>query len=113
MMLDWLTLLIYALACYRLALLFSSDLGPFRAFERLRSFLKREAKTNTALRKSAVHLGVTCIKCESLWFTAPIATYALFREQMIDEVVMGVDVFLLMLALSAASVIFHRAFPPR
>lgn len=72
---DWLTFTVYGLATWRLSELFSSDVGPWGMFSKLRSFLKREAKHNKPLRESKVHLGVSCMKCESIWMATPIAAF--------------------------------------
>jgi hypothetical protein len=78
---TFLNLTICGLACYRLALLLSEDDGPWGMFRRLRTKLKHEAKHNTALRKSEVHKGIECIRCDSIWVAAPIAAYVMIREE--------------------------------
>lgn len=112
-MTDWLTFTVYGLACYRLALLFSADVGPWGMFSKLRSFLKREAKYNKPLRESKVHLGVSCIKCESVWMAVPIAAYVFTNSFYPPWLVAVCEAFFLMLALSAIAILVSRALPPK
>lgn len=105
---NWLHLAIAALACFRLAVLFSDDDGPYGMFRRLRGWLKREAKDSPKLRKSEIHKGIDCIKCESVWHGALIALYGLSGWRSV-----WIDGLLVALALSAAAILLHRAFPPR
>lgn len=113
MRIYWPLLLFYSLAVYRLALMLSSDLGPWSAFAKLRSFLKREAKNNKPLRDSKVHIGIECIRCDSVWVAIPVATYAAFRHQLENYVTIPADIFLSGMALSALAIIFNRIFPKR
>lgn len=102
---------IYSLACFRLALMLSSDQGPWAVFSKLRSFLTREAERNKALRKSKVHVGITCRRCSSVWFGLLVAPYAYFHDQFWPWLATTGDVALLALALSAASILIERALP--
>lgn len=111
--LNFLTLLIYGLACFRLAVLLSQDSGPAHVFLKLRSKLKKEAKQNTALRKTYVHEGVECLRCSSVWIAIPVASYAYFRRYFEDWLTAGCDIFLVAMALSASAILWHRAFPKR
>jgi len=104
-------LLLYGLACFRLSLLISDDVGPFGVFSKLRSFLKREAKESKAIRASKVHIGISCIRCDSIWFAFPLAAYAMFRHRLLDWIVVGGDIFVFAMALSAIAILFVRAFP--
>lgn len=110
---TWIGLFIASLACYRLALFLSDDVGPWRMFSKLRSFLKKEAKHNTALRKSALHEGIDCIRCDSVWVAVPIGIYAYDHSAIQDWLVKVIDVLLLCLALSSMAILWHRAFPKR
>lgn len=112
-MTNWLNLFIASLACYRLALFLSDDVGPWRIFSKLRSTLKKEAKHNTALRKSALHEGIDCIRCDSVWVAIPVAIYTYNHEGLQDWLVAGVDISLLCLALSSLVILWHRALPKR
>lgn len=105
-------LLFYALATYRLALMLSSDTGPWLMFSKLRSWLKREAKKNSAVRASAVHHGITCIRCDSVWVAIPISAYAWFHDKLPAWFAATGDIFLAAMALSAIAIILNRAFPP-
>src|SRR5688572_5717933 len=109
---TFLALTIYGLSTYRLAILLSEDDGPWGLFRRLRAKLKHETKHNTALRKSEVHKGIECIRCDSIWVAAPIAAYAMIREEdyMVTLVPCG-DGFLLVMSLSMLAIILNRAFP--
>lgn len=110
---DWLFLLLCALACYRLALLLSSDSGPYRAFSKLRSFLKRESKKHPAVKDSDIAKGMECIRCNSIWIASPLATYAFYHDSITGWWLMAGDTFLLCMALSACAILFHRLLPPK
>lgn len=111
--LTWQALLIDGLACFRLAVLLAEDAGPAHMFTRLRSWLKREARAHPAVRKSAVHEGIECLRCNSVWIAYPVAIYALFYQDGPKWVVMVGDLFLLSMALSAIAILFQRMFPKR
>src|SRR5688500_16390419 len=115
MTIDWLTLLIYGLACFRLSVMLGEDSGPYRLFTKLRSKLKREAKQHPAVRKSAVHEGIECLRCNSVWFGLPLTLYWFGRalDVLDDRVVLAGDAFLLWMALSALAILFNRMFPKR
>lgn len=114
MKMTWIYLFIYGLACFRLAVLLSEDDGPWGMFRRLRSYLKKEAKSNTPLRRSELHKGVECIRCDSLWLAAPIAAYAYHHDTIQDLWwVAVVDITLCCMALSACAILWNRAFPHR
>lgn len=113
MRLTWLHLAVYGLATFRLAVLLSQDSGPAHMSSKLRSFLKREAKTNTTLRKSAVQEGISCLKCSSVWVATPVALYAYHHDSLEGWFVATGDIVLLAMALSACAILLHRAFPAR
>lgn len=98
----------YGLATFRLALMLSSDVGPWGAFEKLRSLLKHESKTNKPLRDSKVHIGIECIRCDSVWVAIPVAIYAACRHQLVNYATIPADVFLSSMALSAIAVLLNR-----
>lgn len=105
--------LLCSLACLRLAILLSIDTGPAKMFSLFRAFLKRKAKEHPIVRKSDVHNGIECLRCSSVWLAFPIALYAYCRDWLPDWLVMAGDVFLLWMALSAAVILWHRAFPAK
>lgn len=105
------SLIIYGLATFRLALLLSSDTAPWGIASKLRSFLKREAKTNQPLRQSKIHLGVSCLRCSSVWMATPIAAYAVFRHTLPQWLSLCGDTLLLLLALSGMAILVNRALP--
>lgn len=113
MRLTWLHLFVYGLAAFRLAVLLSKDSGPAHMFSSLRSFLKKEAKHNTTLRKSDVHHGIDCLRCSSVWIATPVAVYAYHRDSMDGWFPQVGDIVLLTMALSAMAILWHRAFPAR
>lgn len=110
---TFLLLAIYSLAVFRLATFLSDDSGPYAVFTRLRSFLKREAKTNKPLRDSKLHIGVACLRCEALWMAIPIGLYATYRPMLPGWFNSGSDLVILVLALSSAAILLHRMFPKR
>ena len=55
--------LLASLASYRLALMFSKELGPCRIFERIRAL----PKSGGCWSK-----GISCFMCESVWWSATI-----------------------------------------
>lgn len=60
---PWLIFLLGSLSTFRLAAMFSSESGPGRIFKKLRQ---------AAPPKSATREGLSCIRCESVWWSAPI-----------------------------------------
>lgn len=113
MNLSWLELAIIGLATYRLALLLSSDTGPYGVFTKLRSYLKREAQHNKPLRQSKVHLGIDCIKCVPHWVAFPIVAFVFSVEQLPQWLALAGWSFLLWNALSAIAILINRALPPK
>lgn len=111
--LNWLTLFVAALACYRLSVLLSDDSGPYRFIAKFRSFLKREEKHNKALKKSDVANGIECARCNSVWVAFPIALYAHNHSNWTGWWIDAIDVFLLCMALSALAILLNRALPPK
>lgn len=112
-MTDPIPILIAGLATFRLAVLVSEDDGPSRIFQKFRSMLKREAKVHPALRKSAVHEGIECLKCSSIWLALPIALFVHWREDLPEWLRVSGDVFLAWMSLSAMAILFNRAFQKR
>lgn len=106
-------LLMYGLATFRLSVLLSLDSGPWRAISRFRSWLRREEKKSPALKKSDAAHGVECIRCSSIHIALAVATYAYFRSDMHVAVKACGDIFLSGMSLSAAAIIFSRAFPSK
>lgn len=110
---SWLSFVIYALAVFRLSILFGEDSGPWKLFARLRSRVRKESKENTALRKSDLQKGIGCLKCESVWWAAAIAAYAFFRDKLIDVAAMAGDAALYWMALSGLAIIINRQWPSK
>lgn len=111
MNLTWLELVVYGLACWRLSTLLGEDAGPYRFLAKIRSFLKREAKHNRQLRKSAIHEGVDCRRCNSIWFASLLAPFAYWHDYLWPWLATTGDVMLLLLALSAIAILVDRALP--
>lgn len=110
---TWLDLTVWTLACFRLAVLLSEDSGPSKMFLRFRQMLKREAKQHPTLRKTDLHHGVECLRCSSVWIAAPVAAFAWFRKSLSESWMLAGDLFLLWMAISAAAILWNRAFPKR
>lgn len=108
MRLTWIHLFVYGLACYRLAIMLSEDDGPWGMFRKLRSALKREAKTNMTLRKTEVHKGVECVRCDSIWIATPIAIFAYHRDSLNGWGASTADIVLLVMAISAMAILWNR-----
>lgn len=92
--------LLLALATYRLALMISSEAGPFWMFKHLRRFVKREAP-----KKTHMDDGIECLFCVSAQFGIVIAITAYF---FLGNPIY--DVSILALALSGSAIIIHHAF---
>lgn len=110
---PWLTFLIYALSVFRLSVLLSDDTGPFKIFQKLRSKLKKEAKTNPVVKKSDVAEGIQCRRCSGVWFAILVTIFVYGREYLIDWVATLGNAVLVCFALSGAALIMHRAFPAK
>lgn len=89
--------LIAALAVYRLAYLTAVDTGPARIFLRWRTWVM-----NRYGGGSWQFEGVTCVFCQSVWYSLPVALVFEFGLHL-----WVVRVALLMLGLSGAAVITH------
>lgn len=107
---NWLELAIAGLATFRLSLLVSSELGPGRIFQKLRLFLKKEAKQSKVVQKTAIHRGVECHLCNSYWWSLPIAAYCIWYYQIPEWGQTAGNIFLLWNALSGISVILKFQF---
>lgn len=103
----------YGLAVFRLALMLSSDKGPYFFLSKIRSWLKKEAKQSKPLRDSKVHLGITCPLCTSVWVAIPVAAFAYFHRHLWTWLAISGDVFLGAMALSAIAVLLNRVAPPK
>lgn len=98
----------YGLATFRLAVLVSEDSGPWRAFAKFRSWLKREEKHSPALKKADAAKGVSCLRCSSVHLSIAVATYAYFHHRLENWVSVPCDILLSALALSALAILFNR-----
>lgn len=105
---NWLHFLILCLACWRLSVLFSEDDAPYGLARKLRSWLSRKAASNASVRKTELHKGVRCIRCQSYWWALPMAAYAYHHSSLPLWLRTAGDIFLLWNALSAAAILIHR-----
>lgn len=96
MTLDWYWLIIAGLSTFRLALLFSRELGPMRIFQKLR---------NLPPPKSSAREGLSCPFCIGMTFSAIVTTFLWWRDRF-----PGIDWPIYWLAISAIAVILHLAF---
>jgi hypothetical protein len=74
---NWLILLISALATYRLSLMWSSEEGPLAIFARMRR--KVPPKTNPGR-------GIRCFMCWSVWIAAAVTLYLLWLGTITKEI---------------------------
>lgn len=63
---EWLALIVGGLATFRLALMVSSESGPAFIFRKLRRLPPA---------KSSLKEGLSCIWCQSIWFSAPVTAF--------------------------------------
>jgi hypothetical protein len=63
---PWLSFLIATLATHRLSSLFAQDDGPLDLMKKLRDWLERVGKWNSAVQFTSDLVG--CIRCNSVWF---------------------------------------------
>lgn len=108
MSLGFLAFGIYALATYRLAVMLATDKGPYFAFTKLRSWLKKEAKENKPVRESKIHVGIACPLCTSVWVAIPVAAYAYYHRRLVPWVTVPGDIFLLAMSFSAVAILLNR-----
>lgn len=104
-MVTWIELLVYGLATFRASLMISEDDGPYNFFLNMRAWLTRKAKTEPAVRKSAVHKGVKCRRCSSIWVSGMLACVIL------SDTLQGILVIkwgILVLALSGLAMLLAR-----
>ena len=93
MRLGWLEFWVSAIACYRLTILISRDLGPWRVFKRLR----------TIDRCSEL---LKCPFCVSI-YTGSLTTFILWLSGFVMPIGMW---FLLALSFSAVTIALDRTF---
>lgn len=91
---NWLILLISALATYRLSLMLSSEEGPLAIFARMRR--KVPPKTNPGR-------GIRCFMCWSVWIAAAVAFYLLWLGMIMKGILP-----LYWFAVSGAAVLIHE-----
>jgi hypothetical protein len=91
---NWLILLISALATYRLSLMLSSEEGPLAIFARIRR--KVPPKTNPGR-------GIRCFICWSVWIAAAVTLYLLWLGMITKEILP-----LYWFAVSGAAVLVHE-----
>lgn len=109
----WLCLIIVILATFRLTVLLSEDILPFRLGSKLRGWLTRKSKTNTIVRKSAIAQGVKCPKCSSIYMATFMSAFVFTHSYIPIEILVWLDGLTLLLALSGATIIINRAFPEK
>lgn len=98
---------LYALACFRLALLVSKEDGPYWMFRRLRQLVVREAKQHKTVQKSKMQQGIQCIFCVSIWMAVPLSIYATGILDLFWVKFIG-DPLIFALALSAVAIIVNQ-----
>ena len=91
---NWLILLISALATYRLSLMLSSEEGPLAIFARIRR--KVPPKTNPGR-------GIRCFMCWSVWIAAAVTLYLVWLGMITKEILP-----LYWFAVSGAAVLVHE-----
>lgn len=106
-------LIFYGLACFRLAMMLSTEKGPYFVFVKLRSWLKREAKESKPVRESKIHVGITCQLCTSVWVAFPVSAFAYYHKHLPGWFAAVGDVFLGAMSLSALAIIVNRLVPPK
>lgn len=109
----WLCLIILLLANFRLTVLISDDDAPYGVMRKIRSFLKREAKTKKAVQKSEVHKGIDCKRCSSYWSGIILAIWVFIHSYMPFALMAVVDISIVASAFSGATILLVRAFPPK
>lgn len=97
--------LIASLATFRLSLLISKEDGPAWIFLKLRRWLKREAQQHQSVKETALHEGIECQWCVSVW-TGAIVTLYLVALNFCDWPIAP----LIWLALSGTAIIINQTF---
>ena len=87
-------LILYALATFRVALMFSKEQGPCNVFDGVRQCIEGKARCLTQ--------GIHCLWCWSIWVGSFFAGYYWLMGR--------ADFFIAMLAFSAVAVILNQAF---
>jgi len=90
-------LLLSAFAVYRLALMVAKESGPGRTFKMMRSWAKSVNCT--------FHEGVSCVHGESMWWSAVVTPFLVWRG-----VVEWQDSALVWTALSGTAIALHWQF---
>lgn len=92
----WLVFVLASLAVFRLSLMFSKESGPGRIFSKLRK---------STPPKSSLREGVSCIFCESIWWSAAATGWLIY----LGEVSWSVAP-VWWLASSALAVVLNQSF---
>lgn len=92
--------ILLALATYRLALMVSTEAGPFWMFKLLRRKVKRNAPKVTHMDE-----GIDCLWCVSMQFGVVVAVSAWFLWEFVTF-----RILISALAFSAVAVILHSRF---
>lgn len=109
----WLVVLFIFLAGFRLTILISQDDAPFGLARKLRLFLKREAKTNQAVKVSEVDRGISCPRCSGYWVAIMLTIYCFYHSSMPLWASMFGNGVIIASAISGAIIILNRAFSPK
>jgi len=96
---DSLYLVLCALCVFRVSLMLSKELGPFRIFERLR---------NSVPKSSSFYIGIRCLWCVTVWIALPVSVWFAMRDQMPCWLGLIGDVFVLWNALSSLAIVVNQ-----
>lgn len=93
---NWFILIISILACYRLSLLFAKEDGPGKIFHKLRK---------STPPKSSLRDGISCLLCESVWWSAFITGYLVYLGH-----TDWLHAPIVWLAISAGAIVLNQQF---
>lgn len=77
---------IFSLACFRLAELFSVDYGPYHVFANIRSWLGRKGSGSKFWANIAE--GINCPWCVGVWFATLLIIPFLLQNVVLDAIVL-------------------------
>lgn len=107
---NLLDLVVAGLATFQLSFLLSKKEGPWSIFKRLREETAQEARHSKKLRESAVHRGIQCQHCTSVWMALPVSAFVWLKPVLPMWLQIGGDWFLLFMALATLSVIINQTW---
>ena len=105
---KWFELTICCIACWRMSIMLTKDSGPYRMFTKLRDKLQKKAKESKAVEESAVHEGIQCIRCVSVWVAFSLALWMIRGNWTWEGFMLA---YVLWMAISGAAILLQRAFP--